>query len=466
MEESIIIKDISGWINVLDYGICNDETKDVSSKLQEIIDAAPEDSIIYFPKGKYLFESGVKIKKRLTLCGDSYILANVPKNTAGVTQFTFKGKKNPKSENIAIITAKSVRYCIKSICFYSDSCDRDMTSNHEPPTDKKPRFHHNVIINYRNISAIVCEDKQGEPGHYENLSFSGFSGIALDMPNNSTANDITVFTSGLGISTGENSTIANSKVWGCVDGMIISTGTFINGMRVEEIKKVGIKNIGRGLNFITNITIDQCGYCGVWFDSISNVQISGNITRCGQYYYDVSYDNYLMLDNRVKEAYSLFYGNLLESSNIVLSNTNEDNWEDFKEDKHKVYLIEALETKDVLLTCNIDATDWIVKSEKGNLTYNNMRQTVIFYDGKLSSINGIGISEEYYGDKVNIKKGNIYINSKDKVIKMHKPEVGDIMSTIIKDENILSAHYGGTWEKIGEKIEFGITVHYYKLIEK
>lgn len=161
MEESIIIKDISGWINVLDYGICNDETKDVSSKLQEIIDAAPEDSIIYFPKGKYLFESGVKIKKRLTLCGDSYILANVPKNTAGVTQFTFKGKKNPKSENIAIITAKSVRHCIKSICFYSDSCDRDMTSNNEPPIDEKPRFHHNVIINYRNISAVICEDKQG-----------------------------------------------------------------------------------------------------------------------------------------------------------------------------------------------------------------------------------------------------------------------------------------------------------------
>ena len=41
-----------------------------------------------------------------------------------------------------------------------------------------------------------------------------------------------------------------------------------------------------------------------------------------------------------------------------------------------------------------------------------------------------------------------------------------IKSTIIKDKSILSAHYGGTWEKIGEKIEFGITVHYYKLIEK
>ncbi|MCC0630683.1 MULTISPECIES: glycoside hydrolase family 55 protein [unclassified Clostridioides] len=466
MEEPIIIKDTSGWINVIDYGICNDETKDVSFRLQEIMDTAPEDSIIYFPKGKYLFENGVKIKKRLTLCGDSYILANVPKNTAGVTQFTFKGMKSPKSENVAIITVKSVRHCIKSICFYSDSCYRDMTPNHEPPTDGKPRFHHDVIINYRNISAVVCEDKQGEPGHYENLFFSGFSGSALDMPNNSTANDITVFTSGLGINTGENSIIANSKVWGCVDGMIISTGTFINGMRVEEIKKIGIKNIGRGLNFITNVTIDQCGYCGFWFDSISNVQISGNITRCGQYYYDVSYDTYLELGSRAKEAYSLLYGNLLESSNIVLSNTNGDNWEDFKENKHKVYIIEALETKGVLLTCNIDATDCIIRSEKGNLTYNNTRQTVRFYNGRLSSINGIGISEEDYEDKVKIKDGNIYINSKDKIIKMHKPEVGDIMSTTLKNKNTLSAHYGGTWEQIGEKVEFGITVYYYKLIEK
>ncbi len=37
-----------------------------------------------------------------------------------------------------------------------------------------------------------------------------------------------------------------------------------------------------------------------------------------------------------------------------------------------------------------------------------MRQTVIFYDGKLSNINGIGISDEDYGDKVKIKK-EIYI---------------------------------------------------------
>ncbi|NMS92165.1 hypothetical protein HGQ85_20170, partial [Clostridioides difficile] len=73
-----------------------------------------------------------------------------------------------------------------------------------------------------------------------------------------------------GISAGENSIITNGKTWGCDYGMEISTGTFINGMRVEEVGKVGINNIGKGSNFVTNITIDQCGYCGFKFNSISN----------------------------------------------------------------------------------------------------------------------------------------------------------------------------------------------------
>lgn len=76
------------------------------------------------------------------------------------------------------------------------------------------------------------------------------------MFNNFIVNDIIIFIFGFGISIGENLIIVNSKVWGCVDGMIIFIGIFINGMRVEEIKKVGIKNIGRGLNFIINIIID------------------------------------------------------------------------------------------------------------------------------------------------------------------------------------------------------------------
>ncbi|HFL2500863.1 TPA: glycosyl hydrolase family 28-related protein, partial [Clostridioides difficile] len=76
MGEPIIIKETDRWINVLNYGVCNNEKEDVSSRVQEIINAAPEDSIIYFPSGKYLFTSGIEINKRLTLCGDTYFRSN------------------------------------------------------------------------------------------------------------------------------------------------------------------------------------------------------------------------------------------------------------------------------------------------------------------------------------------------------------------------------------------------------
>ncbi len=477
MGEPIIIKETDGWINVLDYGVCRDETEDVSSRVQEIINVAPEDSIIYFPRGKYLFTSGIEINKRLTLCGDTYFRSNNPNNPyfhSGATQFSgkFDEKKveNGTMESFTMVTVKGVKHCIKSISFQSDNCNT--ASYSEPPANGETGFHHEIIFKSEHkgkcISAIVCENVSEGPGHYENVDFGGFGEIALKMSNNSTVNDITVFSCNRGISTGENSIITNGKTWGCDYGMEISTGTFLSNMRVEEVGKTGIKSIGKGSNFITNTTIDQCGYCGFQFDSISQCRIVAKITRCGQYYFNLSYEDYLKLDDkdRIEEAYSLFYGNSMESCYVMLQNDNGDNWEDFKEDKHKVYFMKACETKNVSLTGNIDATDMVLKSEKGNLIYNNKGQTVTFYNGKLSSINGIGTSEEDYGDKINIKKGNMYINSNDNVLKMHRQEIGDIMSTTIPNKNTLSSHYGGIWEKINEEVEVGITVHYFKLIDR
>ncbi|UDN58964.1 glycoside hydrolase family 55 protein [Clostridioides sp. ES-S-0010-02] len=487
MGEPIIIKETDGWINVLDYGVCNNEKEDVSSRVQEIIKAAPEDSIIYFPSGKYLFTSGIEINKRLTLCGDTYFRSNNAGNPAfnsGATQFScnFDKKKieEGKIESFAVITVKGVKHCIKSISFQSDSCYRpsDKVDNtHNPPANGEPGLHHKIILTYEGkyISAIVCDNVSEGSGHYENLDFGGFAEIALEMPNNSTANDITIFTCNRGISAGENSIITNGKTWGCTYGMKISTGTFINGMRVEEVGKVAIDSIGKGSNFITNITIDQCGYCGFKFNSISNTQISGNISRCGQYYFNFSYEDYLKLNDkdRIEEAYSLLYGNSIESSNITITNNNTDYWEDggdvkdengntkFKE--HKIYLIKAFETKNVLLRCTIDATDMVLESEKGNLIYNNKGQTVIFHDGELSSVNGIGISEEDYGDKIKIKKGDMYINDN---MKMYSPQINDILTTGNNTSDTVATYYGGKWEKVGEKVELGTTVRYHKMIEK
>lgn len=479
MGEPIIIKETDGWINVLDYGVCRDEKENVSYRVQEIINAAPEDSIIYFPRGKYLFTSGIEINKRLTLCGDTYFRSNNPDNIAfhsGATQFSCKFDKkeieNNTMKSFTVITVKGVKHCIKSISFQSDSCyrpvDDENNNSHKPPANGEPGLHHKINLRYEGkyISAIVCDNVSEGPGHYENLDFGGFAEIALEMPNNSTANDITIFTCNRGISAGENSIITNGKTWGCTYGIKISTGTFLSNMRVEEVGKVAVDSIGKGSNFITNITIDQCGYCGFKFDSISNTQISGNISRCGQYYFNFNYDDYLKLDEKVEEAYSLLYGNSIESSNITISNNNTDNWEDNGEKNHIVYLIKASETKNVSLKCNIDATDMVVKSEKGNLIYNNSRQTVMFHNGNLSSINGVGISEEDCGDKIKIKKGEMYINSDNKDLKMYSPQVGDVLTTGNATSDTVTNYYGGKWEKIGEKVEFGTTVHYHKMIDK
>ncbi|MGO0987780.1 glycosyl hydrolase family 28-related protein [Clostridioides difficile] len=477
MEELIIIKETDGWINVLDYGVCNNEKEDVSSRVQEIINAAPEDSIIYFPRGKYLFTNGIEINKRLTLCGDAYFRSNNPNNPyfhSGATQFSckFDNKKVEEDtiQSFAVITVKGVKHCIKSISFQSDSCYRptkiqDDTSN--PPANGEPGFHHKIIFLHEGkyISGIVCDNVAEGSGHYENLDFGGFAETALKMPNNSTANDITIFTCNRGISAGENSIITNGKTWGCTYGMEISTGTFLSNMRVEEVGKVGIKNIGKGSNFITNATIDQCGYCGFQFDSISQCRIVAKITRCGQYYFNFSYEDYLKLDDkdRIEEAYSLFYGNSMESSYIMLPNDNGDNWEDFKEDRHKVYFMKACETKNVSLKGNIDATDMVLKSEKGNLIYNNKEQTVIFYNGKICNVNGIDISEEDYGDKIKIEKDDMYINGN---MKMYSPQINDIISTTIRNINSVEGQYQVKLEKINEKVEFGKTIHDYKVIAK
>ncbi len=477
MGEPIIIKETDGWINVLDYGVCNEEKEDVSSRVQEIINAAPEDSIIYFPRGKYLFTSGIEINKRLTLCGDAYFRSNNPNNPyfhSGATQFSgkFDEKKveNGTMESFTMITVKGVKHCIKSISFQSDNCDT--ASYSEPPANGEPGFHHEIKFAHEGkyISAIVCENVSEGPGHYENVDFGGFGEIALKMSNNSTVNDITVFSCNRGISTGEDSIITNGKTWGCNYGMEISTGTFINGMRVEEVGKVGISDLGKGLNFVTNITIDQCGYCGFKFDSISNTYISANIFRCGQYYFNFDYDDYLNLDNRVDEAYSLFYGNSIESSNITISNVNEDYWEDKGKNNgiklHKVYLIKVFETKNALLRCNIDATDRVVESQKGNLIYNNKEQTVIFYNGKLCNINGVNISEENHNDKIMIKKGDMYINSNGKESKIYSLQVNDIISSTDDNISTVSSNYKVKLKKISQKSEFGGTIHYYKVIDK
>lgn len=467
MEGRTGIKD-GRWINVVERGIKNDGSYNVGPALQDIIDEIETDfCILYFPKGKYLFTSGVKINKEIVLQGDS-------NSSTGTTQFITRGV-----ENMSIITLTGKKQCIKNINFYSDSCEIQV--NKEPPTKGNPKYHYEMIINkneknveMNNVSAILYDNSKNMIkglGHYENIYISGFSGTGIRIPYYSIVNDITVSSCGLGIDTGIDTIISNSRISKCQNGMRIRTGTSINNVRIEKIQKVGLISSqvkgyeGYGSYKINNITIDQCGYCGFSFDSMKDSYFSGIIRRCGQYYYNTDYDTYLSIKDRVEEAYSLFYGNYFTECNIDLVSDNKDNWDDGLEYKHKVYVFKTLQIPKLTLRCNIDAYDYIVKSVHGggNLMLKNNFNNYIFIDSSNPEvINGINFNYQKNGNLLRLNNGKLsYKNGKEETA-IFRPNYGLIVASTDSECEQIETSYGGKWEKLGSEVIGEETVYYYK----
>ena len=467
MEGRTGIKD-GRWINVVERGIKNDGSYNVGPALQDIIDEIETDfCVLYFPKGKYLFTSGVKINKEIVLQGDS-------NSSTGTTQFITRGV-----ENMSIITLTGKKQCIKNINFYSDSCEIQV--NKEPPTRGNPKYHYEMIINkneknveMNNVSAILYDNSKNMIkglGHYENIYISGFSGTGIRIPYYSIVNDITVSSCGLGIDTGIDTIISNSRISKCQNGMRIRTGTSINNVRIEKIQKVGLISSqvkgyeGYGSYKINNITIDQCGYCGFSFDSMKDSYFSGIIRRCGQYYYNTDYDTYLSIKDRVEEAYSLFYGNYFTECNIDLVSDNKDNWDDGLEYKHKVYVFKTLQIPKLTLRCNIDAYDYIVKSVHGggNLMLKNNFNNYIFIDSSNPEvINGINFNYQKNGNLLRLNNGKLsYKNGKEETA-IFRPNYGLIVASTDSECEQIETSYGGKWEKLGSEVIGEETVYYYK----
>ncbi|MCL6874061.1 glycoside hydrolase family 55 protein [Clostridioides difficile] len=467
MEGRTGIKD-GRWINVVERGIKNDGSYNVGLALQDIIDEIETDfCVLYFPKGKYLFTSGVKINKEIVLQGDS-------NSSTGTTQFITRGV-----ENMSIITLTGKKQCIKNINFYSDSCEIQV--NKEPPTKGNPKYHYEMIINkneknveMNNVSAILYDNSKNMIkglGHYENIYISGFSGTGIRIPYYSIVNDITVSSCGLGIDTGIDTIISNSRISKCQNGMRIRTGTSINNVRIEKIQKVGLISSqvkgyeGYGSYKINNITIDQCGYCGFSFDSMKDSYFSGIIRRCSQYYYNTDYDTYLSIKDRVEEAYFLFYGNYFTECNIDLVSDNKDNWDDGLEYKHKVYVFKTLQIPKLTLRCNIDAYDYIVKSVHGggNLMLKNNFNNYIFIDSSNPEvINGINFNYQKNGNLLRLNNGKLsYKNGKEETA-IFRPNYGLIVASTDSECEQIETSYGGKWEKLGSEVIGKETVYYYK----
>lgn len=451
------------WINVLERepDIKNDGSDDVGPFIQKIINET-EFCVLYFPKGKYLFKTGITIAKEITLLGDS-------DSSTSATQFITHGVPN-----ISIITLTGRKQCIKNISFYSDSCE--VLVNDEPPTKGNPQYHYEIDTKLHGVSAIKTDDlgnTQRGLGHYENLYISGFSDIGIQIPYYSISNDITVSSCGLGVDTGTDVIISNSRISKCKNGMRIRTGTSINNVRIEKIQEVGLESSrvekleGYGSYKINNITIDQCGHCGFAFGTMIDSYISGIIRRCGQYYFNTDYDTYLNIENRKEDAYSLFYGENFKNCHVNLISDNKDNWNDGLEYKHKVYVFKTHKIPNSTLKCNIDAHDYIVKSKDGggNLRLQNNLNNYIFVDlFEPYNINGINLTWEIDENILRLFGGRLHFKSEDKELEPFKPDSGFIAKSTESDISKIKSTYGREWEKLGSELIGKETVYYYKYI--
>ncbi|MBY2475566.1 glycoside hydrolase family 55 protein [Clostridioides difficile] len=450
------------WINVLERepDIKNDGSEDVGPFVQKIIDET-EFCVLYFPKGKYLFKTGVTIAKEITLLGDS-------DSSTSATQFITHG-----IPNISIITLIGRKQCIKNISFYSDSCE--VLVNDEPPTKGKPQYHYEIDVKLDGVSAITTDDigdTHRGLGHYENLYISGFSDIGIQIPYYAISNDITVSSCGLGIDTGTDVIISNSRISKCKNRMRMRTGTSINNVKIEKIQEVGlessqIENLeGYGCYKINNITIDQCGHCGFLFNLIRDTYISGIIRRCGQRYYNTDYDTYLKIKDKKEKAFSLLAGNYFTNCHVNLVSDNKDNWDDGLEYEHKVYVFEILQIPNATLKCIMDDYNYIVKAVNGggNLRFQNNFNDYIFIDSsKPEIVNGISTMQHHEnGNLLLLNSGTLRFGDVNKKKGIFKSQAGLIVKSTDSDISQIKSTYGEKWVNIGSELIGEETVYYYK----
>lgn len=454
----IVSNENLGWINVVENGVINNGICEVDKKLKEIILAADEDSILFFPRGNYLFKEGININKRLTLVGESNYYGDSLDSLADTTNFITKGVPD-----ISIIRMTGANQCMKNINFYSDSCV--MEENQSAPADGEVKYRHVLKVKHENVSAISNGTGTQGLSRFEHLYICGFSKSGIEIPYSSNANNIIVDTCGLGIQAGADVILTDSRVSRCKNGLEIATGVNLNNVRVEKIQEVGINNIGTGSNLIMNLLVDQCGCCGIQFQSMSDSRIAGRFTRCCQSYYSVSWDAYEGMDNRKEEAYSLFYGEHMNNCNIELMNHNACDWDNEEDAKHRIYVIKANETANVFLKCDA-RTDEFIQDAKGDLLFEHSSNTYKYQDGEICSIGGVQISDKAKGDYLSLKDGIINVPGKKNDIKIITLPVNTVLTSMTDSALELEKAHGGVWENIGSKVMSGQTIYYFKKISR
>lgn len=458
------------WINVVQkYGIDNTGSRDVGIELQRIIDSVPQYSTLYFPKGKYLFNTGIVINKILTLKGDISSVGSIPRNGFGSTEFRAIGKSD-----ISIITISSP-VIIKDINFYSDSVVQQY--NDDIPTADNLHLHYFLEKTYENVNAItVDESYKSARSILENIYCTGFSGIGITIPYYSTGTKLLSQSCDIGIQIGIDSFLSDSKVWGSGEkGIDIQTGASISNARVEECSKYGIYISGSGHIKIYNVIIDQCGYNGIYANSLASTIINGKITRTCQYYFPLTFEEYNNLATKIDGCFSAIYlAGYGSKLNIDIISDYTSTWNDSLIDTDEKYI---LAVKDGIITSYVHITgvphdDYIVSkvfNVSGKFEYCcNDGHIYFVINNIIVSKDGISVTSYIReNDLLALLKGKlrVYDDTTEKYRYVERYDVGQIVfETNTKDPVIWGYQKGGTWELINTQTIGSETVYAMKKV--
>ena len=204
----------SGVYNVLDYGLVNDGETDNTEALQDMIDNIPEESVVYFPQGRYVISDTIEIDKALSFIGD----------TTNVGGFNFDTDRVPESMIIYSGDAANKTMFVRTIwrevsfkglTFRSDSFRVSFNSN-RPDTYPRPMYLD--VVTKEGISAIDMHSPDAFVS-ITNCRFFGFSGFAVRVGQHKYVQDCSFFNCYDAIQAGCDSIIQNCWICRCHNGI-------------------------------------------------------------------------------------------------------------------------------------------------------------------------------------------------------------------------------------------------------
>ena len=289
--------------NVKQFGAKGDDSTDDTEKLQLALDSIETFGTCYVPKGIYVISSGLVMKKRTTLKGDSYYrddcypfgtsVIRVQDGVSDITAITITGINNENRCSIIGITLTSTS--AKTI--------------HNEGTGIGLKYE--LQINEKNVNGIDM-NRSSHLCTMENVSVNGFSGTGIILGGCSSNSNIFAFGCSLGIDVSTDAILDKFMVWGCENGIQMRIANIIKNGRIDETSKFPIiANSLTNYTIVDDILIDQCGYAGIALLNgavLNHTEMNVTISRSNSYYYGLNCEDIKNLPgNIVYEALGKIY---------------------------------------------------------------------------------------------------------------------------------------------------------------